>query len=98
MISLKIWPAEILARIGSRVGGNPPSPQRLGLSARCSEAFLAKGGFQCGLCTPGFILMTKELLARHPRPNDEQIRHYLSGNLCRCGGLPRYRRIGENGG
>jgi aerobic carbon-monoxide dehydrogenase small subunit len=52
------------------------------------QAFLAKGGFQCGFCTPGFILMTKELLERHPHPNDEQIRHYLSGNLCRCAAYP----------
>jgi carbon-monoxide dehydrogenase small subunit len=49
------------------------------------QAFVAKSGFQCGFCTPGFILMTKELLERHPHPSDEQIRHYLSGNLCRCG-------------
>ena len=48
------------------------------------QAFVAKSGFQCGFCTPGFILMTKELLERHPHPSDEQIRHYLSGNLCRC--------------
>ena len=52
------------------------------------QAFLAKSGFQCGFCTPGFILMTKELLERHPHPTDEQIRHYLSGNLCRCGAYP----------
>lgn len=52
------------------------------------QAFLAKNGFQCGFCTPGFILMTKELLERHPRPTDEQIRHYLSGNLCRCAAYP----------
>ena len=52
------------------------------------QAFLAKTGFQCGFCTPGFILMTKELLERHPHPTDEQIRHYLSGNLCRCAAYP----------
>jgi carbon-monoxide dehydrogenase small subunit len=52
------------------------------------QAFLAKSGFQCGFCTPGFILMTKELLERHPHPTDDQIRHYLSGNLCRCGAYP----------
>jgi carbon-monoxide dehydrogenase small subunit len=52
------------------------------------QAFLAKSGFQCGFCTPGFILMTKELLERHPRPTEEQIRHYLSGNLCRCAAYP----------
>ena len=48
------------------------------------QAFVSKSGFQCGFCTPGFILMTKELLERHAHPSDEQIRHYLSGNLCRC--------------
>ncbi|MBM3821023.1 MAG: (2Fe-2S)-binding protein [Acidimicrobiia bacterium] len=51
-------------------------------------AFVEKSGFQCGFCTPGMILMTKELLGRHPRPTDEQIRHYLSGNLCRCATYP----------
>ena len=49
------------------------------------QAFVSKSGFQCGFCTPGFILMTKELLERHSHPSDEQIRHHLSGNLCRCG-------------
>jgi carbon-monoxide dehydrogenase small subunit len=49
---------------------------------------VAKTGFQCGFCTPGFILMAKELLERHPQPSDDQIRHYLSGNLCRCGSYP----------
>ena len=48
------------------------------------QAFVSKSGFQCGFCTPGFILMTKELLQRQPHPTDDEIRHYLSGNLCRC--------------
>ena len=52
------------------------------------RAFVEKSGFQCGFCTPGFILMTKELLDRHPRPTDDEIRHYLSGNLCRCAAYP----------
>jgi len=52
------------------------------------QAFVSKGGFQCGYCTPGFVLMTKELLERHPHPTDDQIRHYLSGNLCRCAAYP----------
>jgi carbon-monoxide dehydrogenase small subunit len=52
------------------------------------EAFIEAGAFQCGFCTPGFILMTKQLLDDHPDPNDNQIRHYLSGNLCRCGAYP----------
>jgi carbon-monoxide dehydrogenase small subunit len=52
------------------------------------EAFIEAGAFQCGYCTPGFILMTTQLLERHPDPDEDQIRHYLSGNLCRCGAYP----------
>ena len=52
------------------------------------EAFIEAGAFQCGFCTPGFILMTHQLLDRHPDPDEDQIKHYLSGNLCRCGTYP----------
>jgi len=52
------------------------------------EAFIEAGAFQCGYCTPGFILMTKALLAQHPYPDDDQIKDYLSGNLCRCAAYP----------
>lgn len=52
------------------------------------EAFIETNAFQCGFCTPGFILMTAQLLAAHPDPDDDQIRHYLSGNLCRCAAYP----------
>jgi aerobic carbon-monoxide dehydrogenase small subunit len=48
------------------------------------EAFLECGASQCGFCTPGFVLMASELLKAHPDPDDDEIRHYLSGNLCRC--------------
>jgi carbon-monoxide dehydrogenase small subunit len=53
------------------------------------EAFIESGAFQCGYCTPGFILMTGQLLDEHPDPDDGQIRHYLSGNLCRCAAYPQ---------
>jgi carbon-monoxide dehydrogenase small subunit len=53
------------------------------------EAFIETGAFQCGYCTPGFVLMVGQLLDEHPDPDDEQIRHYLSGNLCRCGTYPQ---------
>ena len=53
------------------------------------EVFIEAGAFQCGFCTPGFVLMTTQLLAAHPDPSDDQIRHYLSGNLCRCGAYPQ---------
>jgi carbon-monoxide dehydrogenase small subunit len=50
------------------------------------EAFWNKHGLQCGYCTPGMILAAHELLRVNPDPNDEQIRHGLEGNLCRCTG------------
>ena len=52
------------------------------------EAFIARGAFQCGFCTPGFVLMARQLLAEKPDPTDDEIRHYLSGNLCRCAAYP----------
>lgn len=56
------------------------------------EAFIEAGAFQCGFCTPGFVLMTKQLLDAHPSPDDDQIRHYLAGNLCRCAAYPEIIR------
>ena len=52
------------------------------------EAFIEAGAFQCGFCTPGYIIMIRQLLAEHPDPDDDTIRHYLSGNLCRCAAYP----------
>jgi carbon-monoxide dehydrogenase small subunit len=52
------------------------------------QAFVSKMAFQCGYCTPGFILMTKDLLARNAHPSDDDSRHHLSGNLCRCATYP----------
>jgi carbon-monoxide dehydrogenase small subunit len=52
------------------------------------EAFLEAGAAQCGFCTPGFVLMTTQLLAAHPDPGEDEIKHYLSGSLCRCAAYP----------
>ena len=52
------------------------------------EAFIERAAFQCGFCTPGFVLMTRQLLDEIPDPTDDDIRHYLSGNLCRCAAYP----------
>ena len=52
------------------------------------EAFIETGAFQCGFCTPGFVLMVHQLLDENPEPTEDDIRHYLSGNLCRCGTYP----------
>ncbi len=52
------------------------------------EAFIEAGAFQCGFCTSGFIMMVKHLLSENPDPSDEEIRHRLAGNLCRCSAYP----------
>jgi aerobic carbon-monoxide dehydrogenase small subunit len=52
------------------------------------EAFIEAAAFQCGFCTPGFVLMTRQLLDEFPEPSEDDIRHYLSGNLCRCAAYP----------
>jgi aerobic carbon-monoxide dehydrogenase small subunit len=56
------------------------------------QAFAECGAFQCGFCTPGFVLMTRQLLEHHPDPSEDEIRHYLSGNLCRCAAYPEIVR------
>ena len=50
------------------------------------QGFAAEHGLQCGFCTPGFLMTVTDLLERIPNPSDEQIRHELSGNICRCTG------------
>ncbi|HEY2922083.1 MAG TPA: (2Fe-2S)-binding protein [Candidatus Binatia bacterium] len=49
-------------------------------------AFVEQRALQCAYCTPGFVLSVKALLAENPRPSDDEIREFLSGNLCRCAG------------
>lgn len=50
------------------------------------RAFIEHGAVQCGFCTPGMILFTKSFLEENPKPQDEEIRKALSGNICRCTG------------
>ncbi len=50
------------------------------------EAFWSKHGLQCGYCTPGMIMAAADLLERNPSPSEEEVRHGLEGNLCRCTG------------
>lgn len=56
------------------------------------EAFIARGGAQCGICTPGMVLAAVSLLERNPHPSVADVRAGLAGNLCRCTG---YMRIFE---
>jgi carbon-monoxide dehydrogenase small subunit len=50
------------------------------------EAFWNSHGLQCGYCTPGMIMAAADLLQRNPNPSEEDVRHGLEGNLCRCTG------------
>ena len=50
------------------------------------EAFWSEHGLQCGFCTPGMIMAAADLLRRNPNPSEEDVRHGLEGNLCRCTG------------
>jgi carbon-monoxide dehydrogenase small subunit len=50
------------------------------------EGFWECHGLQCGFCTPGMIMAATDLLAQNPNPTDDEIRHGLEGNLCRCTG------------
>lgn len=54
--------------------------------------FLEKAALQCGFCTPGFIVATKALLEANPDPDEEEIRYWLAGNLCRCTGYDKIVR------
>ena len=49
------------------------------------EAFIEKDGYQCGFCTPGFLMTTSAFLEKNPAPTLDEIKQALSGNLCRCG-------------
>lgn len=53
------------------------------------EAFLDTAAIQCGYCTPGMVLMAKDLLNKNPSPSEDQIREHIKGNLCRCTGYHR---------
>ena len=57
-----------------------------GSLAAIQKAYGDWGGAQCGYCTPGFIMTVKSLLDQNPDPSEDEIRHALSGNLCRCTG------------
>lgn len=53
------------------------------------QCFLEGAALQCGICTPGFLMSSKALLAENPAPTDEEVRFWLAGNLCRCTGYDK---------
>lgn len=72
-------------------GGEVQTIEGLGSPGSLSpvqRAFLEEAGFQCGFCTPGMILSATQLLRENPTPTDDEIAHYLAGNICRCGAYP----------
>lgn len=56
------------------------------------QAFLEEAALQCGICTPGFLVASKNLLDKEPKPSEARIRHWLAGNLCRCTGYDKIIR------
>lgn len=56
------------------------------------SSFVECGAAQCGYCIPGFVLMSRELLAENPRPSEQDITEHLEGNICRCGTYPEIRK------
>ena len=56
------------------------------------QAFLEEAALQCGVCTPGFIVAAKALLDVNPHPTEDEVRHWLAGNLCRCTGYDKIVR------
>ena len=56
------------------------------------QKFLEHAALQCGICTPGFLVAARALLEGNPQPTEQQVRHYLAGNLCRCTGYDKIIR------
>lgn len=56
------------------------------------QKFLEHAALQCGICTPGLVVAAKSLLDRHPDPDEQTIRYWLAGNLCRCTGYDKIVR------
>jgi len=75
-IALTVAGKEVLTVEGLSVDGNLHPLQK---------AFHEHGAFQCGFCTPGMLMSAKALLEENPNPSRDEIRTYMSGNLCRCG-------------
>ncbi len=59
------------------------------------EAFLAEGAFQCGYCTPGMIMATVAMLKEKPKPSEDDIRSWMTKNICRCCSYPRISDAGR---
>ncbi len=66
-------------------GKNIETIEGLPVNNPVSAAFVDNDAQQCGYCTPGFVMASRNFLEHHPNPTEEQVKHGLGGNLCRCG-------------
>ena len=78
VLALQLEGADVLTIEGLAAPDGPLHPMQ--------EAFRENHGLQCGFCTPGMIMAATSFLKEHPHPSDDEIRHGLEGNLCRCTG------------
>ena len=78
VLALQLEGADVLTIEGLAAPDGPLHPMQ--------EAFRENHGLQCGYCTPGMIMASRQILDRHTAPTDEEIRHGLEGNICRCTG------------
>jgi aerobic carbon-monoxide dehydrogenase small subunit len=76
----------LAANVGDRPVTTVEGLAQGGALSRVQQAFLDSGAIQCGFCTPGIVLTLEAFLRDHKRPSADEIRHALSGNLCRCSG------------
>jgi aerobic carbon-monoxide dehydrogenase small subunit len=84
LMSACLVPAVAVAgRSVTTIEGIAPGDDRL---TPVQEAFLRHGGFQCGICTPGQVVAATALLKESPHPDEDEVREWMTGNLCRCTG------------
>ncbi len=76
----------LAANVGERQVMTVEGVQKDGMLSRVQQALLDSGAVQCGFCTPGIVIALEALLRERPMPDADEIRHALSGNLCRCSG------------
>ena len=74
---------DVDGRAVTTIEGASPDGHSLGYVQR---AFVEAGAIQCGYCTPGFVLAVMALLNEYENPSDDEIKHFLDGNICRCTG------------
>jgi carbon-monoxide dehydrogenase small subunit len=88
---LQAWDSGTDRAVGPDVGVSAAAESRLGSPNGGSlhpvqQAFWDEHGLQCGYCTPGMVMAVRQILADNPDPSEDDVRHGLSGNICRCTG------------